>query len=156
MTEFDDKNLLSDIPTKNVASSSSFSTSTSSSQLQKIVYVPTGHCGRLITSVTPIHGITGLYTDNFTSSVIVICLGQERLSITHLDFQNHIPHSIKQQITWTSGTSQSDPSSSSEGKGKSRSPSCRLVLYSRKPKGEPLKKILLQYLEKRISNTKNY
>ena len=64
-----------------------------------LINVPQGKSASFINSSTPIYGIEGLYTNNFTSCNILIGIAKDRFILMHIDSRMHFP-AIKHEIDW--------------------------------------------------------
>lgn len=63
-----------------------------------IVHVPQGRSARFMRATIP-YGIEGLHTDGFSTCNIIICMGNDKITLTHADLRTN-PEIIKEQIMW--------------------------------------------------------
>jgi len=95
---------------------------TNSSEKGYVIHVPQGRTARLIKAGLP-GGMIGLYTDSFSSCNIVIFIGLDKISLTHVDNRNIQTNLLNEEEKWV---------------GKN----CEMLIVARE-EGVPLKNVIL-------------
>src|SRR5690349_1940536 len=99
--------------------------------MPNIIYVPQGSNARFSTITKNTKGVSGLYTDSFTSCSIIVCIAENRVTLSHFDSLT-LPKKIKSEVAWLSSGS---------------ALVTKLILISRKGIGDPVKNQLLEHFE---------
>lgn len=64
-----------------------------------LINVPQGKSGRFIKSLTEFYDIEGCFTDSFSTCNIVVCIGQDKFIVSHVDTYTGL-EGVKKEIRW--------------------------------------------------------